>query len=69
MQKKLIALTDELWAAIDAARGSIPRNSWLESKLKRLKAIRGAAKLKDVTFPSRPVDGRGRWERQKGTEK
>lgn len=69
MKKKLIALTDELWAAIDAARGDIPRNSWLESKLRRTKAVRDAAKSNGITFSARPVDGRGRWERQKGTEK
>ena len=69
MKKKLIALTDELWAAIDAARGDTPRNSWLESKLRRTKAVRDAAKSNGITFPSRPVDGRGRWKRRKDIEK
>ena len=60
MQKKLIQLSDELWTAIDAARGDVPRNGWLERELWRLGAIRDGAKQAGVSKPQRPLDGRGR---------
>jgi len=60
MGKKLIELTDELWAAIDAARGGSPRNGWLERELWRLGSIRDGAKQSGVKKPQRPIDGRGR---------
>lgn len=60
MRKKLIELSDELWGAIDAARGDSPRNGWLERELWRLGSIRDGAKQAGVTKPQRPIDGRGR---------
>jgi hypothetical protein len=59
MQKKLIELSNELWAAIDAARGDSPRNGWLERELWRLKSVRDGARESGVTKPERAIDGRG----------
>jgi len=60
MQKRLIQLTDELWAAIDEARCDQPRNPWIESQLWRLGAIRAAAGKLGTKRPVRLPDGRGR---------
>lgn len=60
MRKKLIELSDELWTAIDAARGESPRNGWLERELWRLGSVRDGAKDAGVSKPRRPIDGRGR---------
>lgn len=60
MKKKLIELSEELWAAIDAARGASPRNGWLERELWRLGSIRDGARQAGVSKPKRPLDGRGR---------
>lgn len=57
--KKLIELSDELWAAIDAARGDSPRNGWLEQELRKLHSVKQGAAAAGVDFPERPVDGRG----------
>jgi hypothetical protein len=59
MRKRLLQLTDELCAAIDAARGGQPRNPWLESQLWKNVQIRKAAKLLGIKNPKRPADGRG----------
>ena len=59
MKKKLIVLSDELWQAIDDARGHAPRNPWIESQLWRLKAIKAGAESTGVQKPERPSDGRG----------
>ena len=59
MDKKLIELTEELWAAIDAARGSVARNPWLERELWRLTSVREGAKAARVKKPDRPIEGRG----------
>ena len=59
MRKVLVELTDELWAAIDAARGGVARNPWLERELWRLKSVRDGAKATGVEKPDRPIEGRG----------
>ena len=59
MRKVLVELTDELWSAIDAARGSAARNPWLERELWRLKSVRDGAKSAGVEKPNRPIEGRG----------
>jgi hypothetical protein len=59
MRKVLVELTDELWAAIDAARGSVARNPWLERELWRLKSVRDGAIAAGVEKPDRPLEGRG----------
>ena len=65
MKKVLVVLTDELWVAIDGARGETPRNPWLERELWRLKAIRTAAAELGVENPRRPLEGRGGDRRKK----
>ncbi|KKL07614.1 hypothetical protein LCGC14_2584260 [marine sediment metagenome] len=67
MRKRLLQLTDELWAAVDAARGDQPRNPWLEFQLWKSGAIRKAAKILGVKNPKRPADGRGQFQRKKAT--
>ena len=59
MRKVLVALTDELLAAIDAARGTAARNPWLERELWKLKSVRDGAKAAGVEKPDRPIEGRG----------
>lgn len=59
MRKVLVELTDELWAAIDASRGPVARNPWLERELWRLKSVRDGAKAAGVVKPDRPIEGRG----------
>lgn len=63
LQKKLIALTREMWAAIDAARGDLPRNPWIENALRDVPAIKQAAEREKIDLPDRDDDGRGRWKR------
>ena len=59
MRKVLVEFTDELWAAIDAARGGAARNPWLERELWRLKSVRDGANKAGVEKPDRPIEGRG----------
>ena len=59
MKKRLLQLTDELWVAVDAARGDQPRNPWLEAQLWKIGAIRKAANALGIKNPHRPADGRG----------
>jgi hypothetical protein len=59
VRKVLVELTDELWAAIDAARGDVARNPWIEQQLWRLKSVRDAARAVGVEKPDRPLEGRG----------
>ena len=63
--KLLIEFSDEMAAAIDAARGKSPRGPFLEGLLRRLKAIRVAADSIGVELPDRPADRRGTWAREK----
>lgn len=59
MKKFLCEVSEELLAAIDAARGPVPRNPWIEAVLWKVKAIRDAAEARGVAKPDRPMDGRG----------
>lgn len=59
MKKFLLEVSEELLAAIDVARGPVPRNPWIEAQLWRLKAIRDAAEARGVVKPDRPMEGRG----------
>lgn len=59
MKKFLCEVSNELLAAIDAARGPVARNPWIESVLWKIKAIREAAVARGVAKPDRPMDGRG----------
>jgi hypothetical protein len=43
MKKFLCEVSEELLAAVDAARGPVPRNPWIEAVLWKIKAIREAA--------------------------
>ena len=65
MKKLLIEFSDEMAAAIDAARGKAPRGPFVEGLLRRLKAIRDTADAIGVELPDRPADRRGTWERPK----
>jgi hypothetical protein len=64
MKKRLVQLTDELCAAIDAARGTDPCNPWLEKQLWKIGAIRKSAKVLGITKPRRSMDGRGKARQQ-----
>ena len=59
MKKLNFSISDELFAAIDAARGKVPRNPWLEQQLWRLKAVNDGAFSAGVNKPDRPLEGRG----------
>ena len=63
MKKILFSLTDELLDCIDVARGSSPRNPWLEKLIKADPRIQKASAALDIELPQRPTDGRGKWER------
>lgn len=57
MESKLIQLTDELWEAIEYARGDNPRGPWIEKQLRRLAIVKQAAAELGVDFPDRPRPG------------
>jgi hypothetical protein len=59
MKTFLCQVSDELLAAIEAARGDSPRNPWLESVLWKSKPIRDGARTAGVEKPARAADGRG----------
>lgn len=63
MKKILLEITDELAAAIDHAKGDAARNAYIESRLRRDKEIKAAAKELEIELPDRPLEGRGKWER------
>ena len=65
LEQRGIKMSEEVWAAIDAARGDEPRGPWLERFLASCGTIRKGAKTAGVTLPKRPVEGRGKWERPK----
>jgi len=65
LQIKGLELSEEMWAAIDAARGSVARGPWLERFLRTKKAIKDGAAEAGVTLPERPAEGRGKWKREK----
>jgi hypothetical protein len=57
MESKLIQLTEELWDAIDEARGESKRGPWIEKQLRRLSSIRQAAEMLGLEFKERPKPG------------
>jgi hypothetical protein len=59
MKKFLCEVSEELLAAVDAARGPVPRNPWIEAQLWKLRVIRDAARAEGIAKPNRPDDGRG----------
>lgn len=65
MKKFLCELSEQLLAAIDAARGPVPRNPWIEAQMWKLKTIRDAADARGVAKPERPLEGRGKYQRRK----
>ena len=58
LSPKLIEFTEELWAAIDLARGDTPRQAWLEERLWKIRDVRDAAEKKGIQRPERPVRGK-----------
>ncbi len=69
MKKFLCEISEELLAAIDAARGPVPRNPWIEAQIWKLKAIRDAAKARGVAKPDRPMEGRGGARDRRGRDR
>ena len=63
LQKKLIALDSELWAAIDSVRGHQSRAAFIQCQLIKTAAVKKGIKLAGVKIPDRPADGRGLWRR------
>lgn len=60
MKPTFIKLSNQLRAAIDAARGSNPLAGFVERELSKSRVVRAAAKKHGITLPNRPLDGRVR---------
>jgi len=58
-----VQISEELFAAIEAARGESPRNPFLEAVLWKVKTIRDGADAAGVAKPARPAEGRGKYDR------
>lgn len=69
MKSLNLQITEELFAAVETARGEQPRNPWIESTLWRAKAVRDAADAAGVAKPTRPAEGRGKYARRNGRRK
>ncbi len=69
MKNLNLQITEELFAAVETARGESPRNPWIESALWRTKAVRDAADAAGVAKPARPAEGRGKYARRTGLRK
>lgn len=59
MKRILLEVSDELAAAVDAARGNVPRNPWIEKQLWKSRAVKQGAAAAGVEDPGRPLEGRG----------
>jgi len=59
MKNMLLQISDELDAAIETARGTTPRNPWIEQQLWRIPEILEGAETAGVENPHRPLDSRG----------
>ena len=59
MKRIMLEITDELHAAIDAARGTDPRNPFIENQLWKSKLVNTGAEIAGVERQNRPSDGRG----------
>jgi hypothetical protein len=66
MKSLNLQITEELFAAVETARGEQPRNPWIESTLWRAKAVRDAADAAGIAKPARPAEGRGKYRRRNG---
>lgn len=69
MKNLNLQITEELFAAVETARGESPRNPWIESTLWRAKSVRDAADVAGVAKPERPAEGRGKYQRRNGRRK
>jgi hypothetical protein len=58
-----VQISEELFGAIESARGEAPRNPWIEAVLWKVKAIRDGADAAGVAKPDRPAEGRGKYDR------
>lgn len=63
MKSLHVQISEELFRAIESARGESPRNPWIETVLWKMKAIRDGADAAGVTKPDRPAEGRGKYDR------
>ena len=59
MIRVMLEISDELNAAIDAARGTDPKNPFIERQLWKTKLVNDGAAAAGVERPQRPSDGRG----------
>lgn len=64
---KLLSLSPELIAALDAARGKAPFANWVEHELWRLKSTRDGAAEAGVENPGRPLETRGGKRQKRAT--
>lgn len=64
---KIIALTDNMWAVLDAANkdGSMSRQAFIEEILKQHPKVKQAAKRLRIKIQDRPE--RGKYERKDNT--
>jgi hypothetical protein len=69
MKRFLFELSDELLAAIDAAKGDSARNPFIERLLSKTAAIKKGAKIAGVVLQSRLPEGRGHWRKRKQKQK
>jgi len=69
MKSLNLQITNELFTAVETARGEQPRNPWIESTLWRTKQVRDAADVAGVAKPARPAEGRGKYARRSGRRK
>lgn len=60
MKPTFIKLSNQLRAALDAARGQNPLAGFVERELSKSRVIRAAAKKHGIKLPDRPLDGRAK---------
>lgn len=66
MKKIIVALTDELIAALNEAATGNSRQAFIEEELRRCPSVRAAATRLGLVFQNRPK--RGKWKRKKKTK-
>ena len=64
MKSIRLTISDELLAAIDHAKGDAARVAFIEQQLRGSRKIKAAAKELQIELPDRPLEGRGKWERE-----
>jgi hypothetical protein len=62
-KRVLLEVTEELAEAIDEARGSTPRSSWIEKILWQSPRVQLAAETLNIVNPDRPMERRGTYPR------